>query len=86
MEERESVPVWRLREGLRRRANEIIRGRAGFEQHVGRPSEKPLPSVDVDPRDLLRLLDALDECEHFKEQYHEEWMIAAGNRPGGGGG
>lgn len=57
------VPTWRLREELRRRANEIVEGRASFERHTGRLSTKPLQRIDLDPREVLQLLDALDEAE-----------------------
>lgn len=52
----EYVPLWRLREELKRQAEEIINGRARFEQHAGRTSTKPLPKVEVDAHNLLRLL------------------------------
>jgi hypothetical protein len=47
------------REQLRREAEEIIRGRELFErdQLGGRKSLKPLPKVQIDPYDLLLLLD-----------------------------
>lgn len=51
----DEVPTWFLRKELIRRAEEIIRGRADFVKHV-RPSTKPLPKIEVDPHDLLRLL------------------------------
>lgn len=49
------MPTWQLREELVRRAKELIEGRARFERDV-RPATKPLPKIEVDPRDLLRLL------------------------------
>lgn len=57
------IPTWRLRENLRRTATERIEGRRNFEQHVGRTSTKPLTKVDLDPREVLQLLDALDAAE-----------------------
>lgn len=53
----ETVPTWRLREELRREAEEHIRGREAFERHVGRLSDKPLPKIQLDPREVLQLLD-----------------------------
>lgn len=50
------VPVWQLRRDLIRRAHEIIEGRENFERHV-RPSTKPLPKIEIDPHDLLKILD-----------------------------
>ena len=70
------MPTWRLREELRRQAREIVQGRADFERHTGRLSAKPLRRVDADPRELLQLLDALDEAERLKEEYHEQWTLA----------
>ena len=52
-----SVPTWRLREELRRKAESIIRGRADFERHVGRLSTMPLQQIELVPRDVLQLLD-----------------------------
>lgn len=57
------IPTWRLRETLRRTATERIEGRKSFERHVGRVSTKPLTRIDLDPREVLQLLDALDAAE-----------------------
>ena len=56
------IPTWRLREDLRRTATQRIEGRKNFEQHV-RASTKPLSTIDLDPREVLQLLDALDAAE-----------------------
>lgn len=63
MAEHTEVPTWRLRERLRRTATEHIEGRKNFERHTGRVSTKPLKRIDLDPREVLRLLDALDAAE-----------------------
>jgi hypothetical protein len=62
-----SVPTWRLREELRRTANEIIEGRANFERHFGRVSTKPLKQMTLDPTEVLQLLDAVDPLAFLHE-------------------
>lgn len=57
------IPTWRLRETLRRTAASLIEGRKNFERHTGRVSTKPLTRIDLDPREVLQLLDALDNAE-----------------------
>lgn len=44
---------------LRLRAQEIIRGRDAWEAERG-PSAKPLAPVEVNPRDLIKVLDEVD--------------------------
>lgn len=53
--ERTPEPTWRLRERVLRQANEIIEGRIAFEKKVYR-STKPLRKMELDPRDLIQLL------------------------------
>lgn len=41
---------------LRRKAEEIIEGRRSFEEHI-RKSDKPLRKIELDPYEVLALLD-----------------------------
>lgn len=54
--------LWKLREELFCRAQGRVEARQRFEEHEGRKSTKPL-TIDVDARDLLRLLDALSDAQ-----------------------
>lgn len=67
----EQRPAWRIREDLRRRATEIIQGRAAFERDV-RPATKPLPKVEVDPHDLLAALDERDVVARTLREFAEQ--------------
>lgn len=52
-----TIPTWRLREELRRKAESAIEGRKSFERHVGRLSTKPLAAIELSPHEILQLLD-----------------------------
>lgn len=54
------TPLWQVRQEMRRQAQEKINGRANWERERG-PSTKPLPKVEVDPHDLLRVLGNAEE-------------------------
>jgi hypothetical protein len=66
------TPTWRLRESLRRSAEETIKGRASFEQHFNRVSDKPLKRIELDPHEVLQLLDALDTATAEVERLTSE--------------
>lgn len=59
------TPVWQLAERWTKEAKDRIAGRANFEQYVGRKSTKPIQPIEVDARDLLRVL---TEAAEFKER------------------
>ncbi len=65
----EHKPTWRLAAEVRDRANGSINGRAAFEaSHLGgRKSGKPLRRVELDPREVVQLLDHMDELERMAE-------------------
>lgn len=60
--------IYVLRRELRRKATEIIEGRYAFEQHFGRESAKPLRKIELDPREVLQLLDEIDSLENECEE------------------
>lgn len=63
------VPTWRLRETVLREARGHIEGRRSFEEHQlgGRKSSKPLTKIELDPHDVVRLLEE-------PTQPREMWM------------
>ena len=75
------IPTWRLREELRRKAEEVIEGRTAFENHAGRMSTKPLQRIELDPREVLQLLDDSDNI--VGQRVAQLWHECNGWIPGG---
>lgn len=68
----DTIPTWRLREELRRKAESSIEGRASFERHVGRLSTKPLTTIELSPHEILQLLnDTTPQVAAFDEGYEQ---------------
>lgn len=68
----DTIPTWRLREELHRKAESIIEGRQSFERHVGRLSTKPLTAIELSPHEILQLLDdTTPQADAFDAGYEQ---------------